>query len=121
MGASWLCTNRVSHQTRKAATKSKPTSRIAMRIKRRRFTGGKLNKLNELKRLNEMLRPRRSRRGVIEMLVRKAAEDCRTPRRFASSKDARNAARFWSAAVLCRFSGQCSRDRHFQSNPPKVP
>jgi len=50
---------------------------------------------------------------VIEMLVRKAAEDCRTPRRFASSKDARNAARFWSAAVLPK----CSADRHLEFYP----
>src|SRR5439155_11978029 len=34
----------------------------------------------------------------------KAAEDCRTPRRFAIIKGRLNSARSWSAAVLCRFS-----------------
>ena len=35
--------------------------------------------------------------------LRKAAEDCRTPRRFAHFGCVGRCASFWSAAVLCRF------------------
>src|SRR5437899_3237811 len=38
------------------------------------------------------------------MVRGKAAEGCRTPQRFAMHEAARFSARFWSAAVLCRFS-----------------
>jgi len=33
----------------------------------------------------------------------KAAEDSRTPRRYRAVEDLCDTARFWSAAVLCRF------------------
>src|SRR6185369_7317318 len=36
-------------------------------------------------------------------ISRKAAEDCRTPRRFASEGASTAALASWSAAVLCRF------------------
>ena len=36
----------------------------------------------------------------------KAAEDCRTPRRFAKSANPPSGASSWTAAVLCRFSSQ---------------
>ena len=36
--------------------------------------------------------------------IPKAAEDCRTPRRFARFRCVGRCASFWSAAVLCRFS-----------------
>src|SRR5436309_3354515 len=36
-------------------------------------------------------------------LLTKAAEDSRTPGRWRMAESARDAARFWSAAVLCRF------------------
>src|ERR1051325_2054597 len=48
----------------------------------------------------------------------KAAEECRSPRRFAFSRPSRTAARFWTAAVLCRFQLAAHfPDRHFKAHP----
>jgi hypothetical protein len=50
-------------------------------------------------------------RGVIESggamrgVIEKAAEDSRTPRRWRDFPSPAISARFWSAAVLCRFVG----------------
>ena len=43
--------------------------------------------------------------------TRKAAEHCRTPRRWRAIENAILSARFWSAAVLCRFGfgGKCGK------------
>jgi hypothetical protein len=35
----------------------------------------------------------------------KAADDCRSPKRFAPSQPVRRGASFWTAAVVCRFGG----------------
>jgi len=51
---------------------------------------------------------------------RKASEACRTPRRFARQGAARNSARFWSAAALCRFSPRRPRMPGTPSRPERI-
>ena len=64
------------------------------------------NIVNELKfeTLHEEQRGDKLLNSATDSLRAKAAEDCRTPRRCRAIRAPNASARFWSAAVLCRFS-----------------
>src|SRR5437016_2044304 len=49
-----------------------------------------------------------------EPRIQKAAQDCRTPKRFAMNWNVRKSGRFWSAAVLCRFHWSTARWSEWQ-------